>query len=437
MISLIKILYAFFREKNTKKMVFLKGPWKNSWQNFWQNSLKNFWKNPWKNPLKHPWKNPLKHPWKNLKNYGHLLRLFKPLGFCWLLAPGWWGFFLGLKFTKTWNNFLDLTSLNPSSFPWGIFFLLSLGLCWARSLGCAYNDYKDQDIDGEVPRTKNRFFPSLSTSSSITSLSKLPSSSITSLSSITLFSQEERFFYIFLSSFFLFPLSIFLPLLFHYFPPKKVFFLCFLALVFLGGTLVYPLLKRPPLKWLPQLFLGLLFPSSLFLGFFMASGDFFNHYGCCALFLLYVYGILWIVEGDTHYAYSDAPYDKALGLVSLSILTSSWGPASCNLRDTPKESIFIAPHHFSPCYSLWCFLRYCRLGCLVGCWFVIGLLPLLWKKFQFSPPYFLKFFFCFFSLSLSVFFFSFCRYGSKNPWFFSLETLGLLILLFPWNYIFH
>lgn len=410
MISPIKILYAFFRGKNTKKMVFLKSPWKNPWKNFW----------------------------KNLKNYGHLLRLFKPLGFCWLLAPGWWGFFLGLKFTKTSNNFLDLSSSNLYFFPWGIFFLLSFGLCWARSLGCVYNDYKDRDIDGQVPRTKNRFFPSLRRSSS--SMAPL-------FSRIPPF-QEERLFYRVLSFFFLFPFFIFLPLLFHYFPPKKVFFLCFLAFVFLGGILVYPLLKRPPLRWLPQLFLGLLFPSSLFLGFFMASGDFFNYDGFFSLFLLYVYGILWIIEGDTHYAYGDAPYDKALGLVSLSIVTSSWKPTLHNAHEVLEESlsksisestsrnIFYNDFSCFPCFSLWIFLRYCRLGCLTICWFFTCFLPFLLGKLQFFPYNLLGSFFCFFLLCLSIFFFSFCRYGSKNPWFFSLETLGLLTLLFPWEYIF-
>ena len=156
-----------------------------------------------------------------------------------------------------------------------------LGAFFTRSAGCAYNDWVDQDIDRRVERTKNR---PLATGA---------------------LNPYEVWAVIFFCLLCAFLCLLFMPV-----------FVVILG-VFLGVFILpYPLLKRFT-NW-PQLYLGLLFNSGVWLGYGLTHPWSFEP----AILCLYIIGILWTLIYDTQYAYQDARDDAKIGMKSTALF---WG----------------------------------------------------------------------------------------------------------------
>lgn len=198
------------------------------------------------------------------------LRLSNQVGSLLIFLPGLWGLAVMPK------------TLTPPSF-----FVFLLGCFWARSLGCLYNDWIDQAYDGKVPRTQHRPFVN---------------------------HKPMAFFWVCVGVLVAVPGLIFLWLL----PLPSLT----LGVIGIGGSLLYPFLKR--FFFAPQLFLGLLFN----LGIFMAPSLSLGRIPFTStLLLLYGAGILWTLEYDTVYAYQDRKDDLKLGLLSLAVVLKNYGRA--------------------------------------------------------------------------------------------------------------
>lgn len=432
-------------------------------KNILQHSVKKFFFNFF---------SPRFFPWGGL---GRLMRFHRPLGAFLLMGPGVLGFFLALRIFLDTKNPQSLLSWEEKRFFFLAFFVLMAGLFWARSLGCAYNDYCDRDIDGKVPRTAQRFFPQEKISQhpielcrkntkkeelSLKSKGKdsiywdlglfyglsfyifsiFVMESIFKILNISPFMEkifivffiaiiriifqnkgkqyslffgllefcEQKTYHIFLvlGVLFFLPLGLFLVFLMTFYTPSQWLFLCTLGALCIGGSAVYPLLKRSHSPWIPQLFLALLFPLSLFFGFFMAKGNIMCFQGFLSLFLLYVYSILWMIDFDTHYAYGDAVHDGPLGLVSLCLLTPNGAPHEKGL--------------------MW---LYCRAQRLI----ILMFLGYFLHGYTGLPGFF---FLLIFGSLMGTFYGFQWNFYRNNLWLFLLELLGPFCLVFPWSLLF-
>ncbi len=206
----------------------------------------------------------LKH---KLIAYTHLVRLNKPIGIFLLLWPTLWALLIASEGTP------DLT----------ILIIFTLGVILMRSAGCAINDYADQNLDGNVQRTKNR---------------PLVTGNISSLEAIVIFIALS------LIAFFL-----------------VVFFLNKLTLIFslvaVALAASYPFTKR--LHYLPQVHLGLAFAWAVPMAFVAITNTYPPKWG----WLLFTATVIWTTAYDTIYGMVDRKDDIKIGVKSTAILFSS------------------------------------------------------------------------------------------------------------------
>ena len=163
-----------------------------------------------------------------------------------------------------------------------------LGAILMRGVGCAYNDWVDRDLDAQVARTRGRSFASGALSLGVV----IPVAILflcAALWILTQLSQEAIY----------------------------VGLLCFLAIF------PYPWLKR--ITFWPQLYLGFIFSSGVWLAWFHVRPD----VGTSAPFWLYGAGVLWTLYYDTIYGYQDWEDDRQAGVKSLPLFLG------------PKPQIFL------------------------------------------------------------------------------------------------
>lgn len=193
-----------------------------------------------------------------------LLRLHQPVGSWLLLWPTVWAL--------VWA---------AHGMPNGLLVqIFVLGVIVMRSLGCAMNDYQDQDIDGRVLRTKNR--PLVNGELSVRQVKALMGGLLlmAGLLWLSLDFATELW-----------------------------------ALAALGLAAVYPLMKRFFVA--PQLVLGLAFSWSIPMAFQAVAG----HVPTEAWWL-FAGSVCWTMGYDSSYAMSDKPDDIALGIHSTALW---WG----------------------------------------------------------------------------------------------------------------
>ena len=147
-----------------------------------------------------------------------------------------------------------------------------------RAAGCAYNDYVDRDIDGQVQRTASRPIPS----GQVTPEQALVFVALTSLAGLAVLLQFN-------------------------------WFTIALAIASLILVAAYPFAKR--VMRYPQLVLGLAFNWGALVGWASVKGSI----GWPAI-VLYAGCVLWTVGYDTIYAHQDKEDDALLGLGSTALL---------------------------------------------------------------------------------------------------------------------
>ncbi len=206
-----------------------------------------------------------------------LIRFYNPTGTILLFLPV---LFTYLFFSFEIDNFL-------------ILILFALEAFLMRSAGCIINDIIDMQYDKKVARTKSR---------------PLASGAVNISESIILLS-------------FILLLALLISLFFQL---KTIIFASLLII----PIIIYPFTKR--FFILPQLFLGLVFNSSIFI--LAIELDIKVN---LQFILLYLAIVFWTVAYDTIYAHQDKLDDKKLGLKSSALLFSSYN----------KEIIMI-------CYSI-------------------------------------------------------------------------------------
>ncbi len=215
-----------------------------------------------------------------LNNYLKLIRFSNPSGTILLFLPV---LFAYLLFSFQAHHLLVLI-------------LFAFEAFLMRSAGCIINDIIDMQYDKKVARTKSR----------------------------PLASGEVKIFEAIILLSFILLLALLISLFFQL---KTIIFASLLII----PIVIYPFTKR--FFILPQLFLGLVFNSSIFIlalelniGFDMA------------LFILYIATVFWTIAYDTIYAHQDKLDDKKLGLKSSALTFLSYN----------KEIIIL-------CYSLFFF----------------------------------------------------------------------------------
>lgn len=155
--------------------------------------------------------------------------------------------------------------------------ILFLGAIWARSVACLINDWFDRNLDKYVKRTQFRPFIQYPVSLGLIAISAV---------------------------FIIIPAAAFLMIL-----PVKASVIA----IFAGaGITIYPFCKR--LIWCPQLFLGIIYNFGIFMAWAISGAQF-----SWKLIILYIFGVLWIVECDTIYGYQDYADDRRAGIKSLSL----------------------------------------------------------------------------------------------------------------------
>jgi len=215
-----------------------------------------------------------------LNNYLKLIRFSNPSGTILLFLPI---LFTYLLFSFQANHSLTLI-------------LFALEAFLMRSAGCIINDIIDNQYDKKVARTKSR---------------PLASGAVNIYEAIILLS-----------------LILLLALLVSLFFQLKTIIFASLLII---PIVIYPFTKR--FFILPQLFLGLVFNSSIFI-FALELNIRFD----LALFILYIATVFWTIAYDTIYAHQDKLDDKKLGLKSSALTFSHYN----------KEIIIL-------CYSLFFF----------------------------------------------------------------------------------
>lgn len=195
-----------------------------------------------------------------------LLRLNKPVGAILLMLPCFWGLALA-----------DIREIHD-------YLLFAFGALAMRSFGCIVNDMADRSFDRRVERTKNRPLAKGDISIQLATL----------LAFVLLCCGG----YVFLK-------------LAH--PSAQI-----ISMSALIGTTLYPFAKRLT-NW-PQLFLGFVFNSGVWIGY--AHGD-PTFQKISTLVLFYGIGIIWTIAYDTIYAFQDVQEDQKIGIGSAAIQVQS------------------------------------------------------------------------------------------------------------------
>ena len=201
----------------------------------------------------------------HLKNFIHVTRLNKPIGFLLLFWPCSWGLSLALYFNGDLNIFLYHL------------FLFFCGSVLMRSTGCIINDIVDEKIDKKVFRTKNRPIASGLLSKKLAWI-------------YTLILCSLAFLILIQFNFLTICLGIF-------------------SVIFVFS---YPFMKR--YTYWPQLFLGFTFNW----GIVMAWTSVMNEISYLPI-LLYIGAIFWTLGYDTIYGIQDNSDDEVIGVKSTAI----------------------------------------------------------------------------------------------------------------------
>jgi 4-hydroxybenzoate polyprenyltransferase len=200
-----------------------------------------------------------------LRPFLRLARSDRPIGGWLLMWPCFWSAGLAAE-AKGWH----LPEL-------GHLALFLVGAHVMRGAGCAWNDFLDRDIDGQVERTRSR---------------PLPSGDISAKAAL-----------VFMVALALLGLAVLL---------QFNTFTRLLGLLSLLPVAIYPLMKRIT-HW-PQAVLGLAFGWGALMGWAAV-------FGSLALppLLLYVAAIAWIIGYDTIYAHQDREDDALIGVKSTAL----------------------------------------------------------------------------------------------------------------------
>jgi 4-hydroxybenzoate polyprenyltransferase len=197
--------------------------------------------------------------------YLRLARLDRPIGIWLLLFPCWWGEALG-----------EVSLGSPYPNPWYLA-LFAVGALVMRAAGCAFNDYVDRDIDGQVERTSSRPIPL----GQISPNEALAFTVVMSLAGLAVLIQFNTFTVV-------------------------------LGTASLLLVAIYPFMKR--VTYWPQLTLGLAFNWGALVGWAAVKGSL-----DLPPLLLYAGGVLWTLGYDTIYAHQDREDDELLGIKSTAI----------------------------------------------------------------------------------------------------------------------
>jgi len=195
--------------------------------------------------------------------YLRLSRADRPIGTWLLFLPCLWG--------------LALAILNDGVFGAGDIWIVAgcaVGAFFMRGAGCTWNDITDQDIDGNVARTRSR---------------PIPSGQVTNRGAL-IWMLVQTF------------VSLAILLTFK----NAAIVLGFIAVI---PVAIYPFAKR--FTWWPQVFLGVAFNWGALLVWAAHSGSL----GWAAV-VLYAAGICWTLFYDTIYAHQDAEDDALIGVKS-------------------------------------------------------------------------------------------------------------------------
>ena len=201
--------------------------------------------------------------------YAQLARWDRPIGWQLLLWPCLWSAALAASAYATATE--SLSTLLPS--PWHLILFL-LGAIAMRGAGCTYNDIVDENIDGQVERTRSR---------------PLPSGQVT-----------RRQAWAFVVAQALVGLAVLL---------QFNSFAILLGIASLAVVAVYPFAKRVT-NW-PQFVLGLAFSWGALMGWAAEFGEIDP-----PALLLYAGSILWVIGYDTLYAHQDKEDDAIVGVRS-------------------------------------------------------------------------------------------------------------------------
>ncbi len=204
-------------------------------------------------------------------HYGRLMRLDRPVGTLLILWPA-----LG----ALWIAASGLPELR-------LIAIFTAGTFVMRAAGCVINDFADRDFDGHVSRTRER---------------PLATRQVSERGALLLFAG-------------LLLAALALVLMLNVLTQR-------IAIAAAGLAVLYPFMKR--YTYLPQVFLGLAFSTSIIMAFTATFDDPASLAEVPATaWLLFVASLLWIVAYDTLYAMVDRPDDLTIGIKSTAILFGS------------------------------------------------------------------------------------------------------------------
>jgi 4-hydroxybenzoate polyprenyltransferase len=197
--------------------------------------------------------------------YLRLGRFDRPIGAWLLLFPCWWS-----------QTLAQVDSRDPvPDFVYLVLF--AIGALAMRAAGCAYNDYVDREIDGQVQRTASRPIPS----GQVTPAGALKFTVVAALVGLAVLVQFN-------------------------------WFTIWLGIGSLLIVSVYPFAKR--VTPYPQLVLGFAFSWGALVGWAAVKGSL--DWPALALFAGCVF---WVIGYDTIYAHQDKEDDALLGLGSTAL----------------------------------------------------------------------------------------------------------------------
>lgn len=209
-----------------------------------------------------PLPRPLPRWRERLRQYWHLVRGDRPIGWLLLLWPTWWGLWLAAEGIP----------------PWWTWVVFSLGVWLTRSAGCVINDYADRWLDGAVERTRQRPL----VSGAVSGREALAVFAVLLLAALALVLTMNR-------------LTI------------------YMSVVGVALAASYPYLKRH--TYLPQVYLGMAFGWGIPMAFAAVTGKV-----PAIAWLLYLANIFWATAYDTWYAMVDRDDDQRMGAKSTAIL---------------------------------------------------------------------------------------------------------------------
>lgn len=198
-----------------------------------------------------------------LRDWLHLLRIDRPVGYWLLLWPTMWGLLAASHGRPSPKNLLVFVA--------GVFVM--------RSAGCVINDFADRDIDGRVARTKDRPIAA----GRISPAAALVGFSVLLLLALILVLQTSTLV---------------------------------IELAVVGALLaaVYPFLKR--CIHVPQAWLGMAFGWGAIMAWAAETGSIADS---PVPWLLFAANICWAVSYDTAYALGDREDDAAVGVKSTAL----------------------------------------------------------------------------------------------------------------------